>query len=470
MNRCIIIWVAVLLLTTDAIAEESGRTPTPVGINNEVFEQVERILLRTMGSMEGQQEVRVPNAPAAQIDMMALRNTLIEAQRTAHSAENLSIIGRYIKENPGLESNPYVVSALESFSRSIDQSWTDIERQQFHQTAHASDHPQENSLPTNESIVVFLSVYLSESEIRTVLEEASHLFREGTTVRVVIRGIKEEHENIYESLYSLIKLSSEYDPVPLFLLDPALFEEHQVTTAPVIMAFDMSNALLAYAEGISSPITVQNRIDEERNLQAHKQVWPVLIDQAEQAKPIRERSVVERIIASYREMNLEGQLRDAMNTYWTGYPFQALAVAEQSALYRVDPTILVEEDIIDPFTGQYIRQAGDVINPLHIRPFNTTLIIFDARDERQLEIAREAQNRAYKQHAGSRIMMLTTHIDAGFDNGWGHFPILNEMFNDQTYLLQSEIVERFALTAAPAIVTADDNYFYIEEVSVHDGL
>lgn len=469
MKQCVAVAVCLLALGVTAPAESRTEREQQTGISEEVFQQAERILERTLGLMDNQVDVSLPHAPAAQLDMQGLRNILLEAQKDAHSAERLSAIQRVLDNAPDIIDNPQSQAAIEAFAHSTEQNWTDIENRMLGADAMAySDELSQSVFPTHGNTVVFLSVYTPEHELRQVLEEASYLHGQGELVRVVIRGMKEEHENLYESLFDLIKMTADFDPVPLLLLEPGLFEEHDITQAPQVLVFDRDNEIKARAGGINSPITVLNAIDQ--HAMAEDAEWPLVIDQMANAEPIRERSVVERIIASYAAMDLEAQAKESLNTYWSRYDFiNTLGTATRSDVFQIDPTIRIEEDIQDPYSGRYIRRAGDLINPLHIRPFNTVLIVFDARDERQVALAVEAQRRAYEEHSGKRIMMLTTHIDPEIENGWGHWPILNERFNDQTYLIQPEIVERFQIHATPSIVTADRDFYYVEEVSIHEA-
>lgn len=71
------------------------------------------------------------------------------------------------------------------------------------------------------------------------------------------------------------------------------------------------------------------------------------------------------------------------------YPpiISGISKTTESSVRYYDPSIKINQDIIDPFTKKVIAKRGQIINPTTYMPFNNELIFIDGRDDLQIQYA-----------------------------------------------------------------------------------
>lgn len=71
------------------------------------------------------------------------------------------------------------------------------------------------------------------------------------------------------------------------------------------------------------------------------------------------------------------------------YPpiISGISKATESSVRYYDPSIKINQDIVDPFTKKLIARKGQIINPTTYMPFNNELIFIDGRDDAQVQYA-----------------------------------------------------------------------------------
>lgn len=122
-------------------------------------------------------------------------------------------------------------------------------------------------------------------------------------------------------------------------------------------------------------------------------------------------------------------------------------VGENSERY-IDPTVIVSKNIYGP-KGDLIASKGQRINPLETSPLHKRLIFIDARDQRQIEIAKKLRNGPDKV-----ILVAGNLIDAS-----------NQLRAQAYYDLAGIYVERLQIRAVPSLVTQVGNRLLIKEIS-----
>ena len=129
----------------------------------------------------------------------------------------------------------------------------------------------------------------------------------------------------------------------------------------------------------------------------------------------------------------------------------------------IDPTILVEEDILD-LNGNAIRRAGDRVNPMDIRPLTLALIVFNPLVESELKVVEAELPKLKKKHP--EVMLLATDMVKD-ETGWDAYTRLTDRLDSHVYLLTPEVRERFLLRATPSVVTGDNErkLFVVREIA-----
>ncbi len=62
----------------------------------------------------------------------------------------------------------------------------------------------------------------------------------------------------------------------------------------------------------------------------------------------------------------------------------------------------------------------------------------------------------------TRLTLIATQFDR--EKGWDAYTKLTDTVAASVYLLTPDLVERFALTVTPSVITAHDKRFVIEEI------
>ena len=129
---------------------------------------------------------------------------------------------------------------------------------------------------------------------------------------------------------------------------------------------------------------------------------------------------------------------------------------------EIDPSILVERDLKD-LAGRPIRRAGDIVNPLQIRPFTQTVLIFNPLSED--EMARVAAFRkAYEEAGKLNLVLIATQMDK--EKSWEGYKSLTDKLDAHVFMMTPEIEYQWHIEKTPAVITADNNrhLFLVEEL------
>lgn len=131
-------------------------------------------------------------------------------------------------------------------------------------------------------------------------------------------------------------------------------------------------------------------------------------------------------------------------------PLQNVKPAKENKIRFVDLTIRVPKNILDD-KGKVVVVAGTPINPLAVRPLTKKVFFIDARDQRQLNLA--------KQRATDRDKIILTA---------GNLFKAQEFLKRELYIDQNPIgvmAARMKITNVPAIASQEGLSLRIEEVA-----
>lgn len=124
---------------------------------------------------------------------------------------------------------------------------------------------------------------------------------------------------------------------------------------------------------------------------------------------------------------------------------------------------------IKDLAGTVIRRAGERINPLQIRPFNQTILIFNA-DSRPETRRVEKFIAELRKQGKSMPVLIATAINK--EHGWASYTELTDRFDAHLNVLTPEMRQRWAITRTPSFIWADNakKIFYVQEIAVERGL
>jgi len=174
--------------------------------------------------------------------------------------------------------------------------------------------------------------------------------------------------------------------------------------------------------------------------------------------PIAEKSLLDVIMSRLRAKEASGELRRleqeardrATASVNSPKPVTGLRRAEAPRTFYFDPSFTLQTNVVDE-RGAVLFPAGTRKNPLEVVSLSKHLLFFDARDQRQVERARELIDRY--QGKVKPILVGGSYLD------------LMKRWNKQVFYDQDgTLVRKFGITAVPAIVSQEGQRLRIDEV------
>lgn len=296
----------------------------------------------------------------------------------------------------------------------------------------------------SESFVIFVSWSLGRSQIKEILKE----YNGSKNVVLKFRGIV-EGETLAQSLNRIQSLSSETKSDVEIQIDPVAFVDNKVAEVPVIVR-RVGEKTVSIARGTASTSV----FDDKENVSDLGAIGDLIA--------ITERDLIEVMKERFAKLNPDEIKKKAMSRFWMNQSFIELPQATDSLLRRLDPTIVVPQEMRAP-DGTLIHAAGATINPLDIRPFLQRLVVIDPGQDWQVALARD-QIQTYGQN--QLVTIILTRLPR--ETGWDELKKVEDTLGQAVYILQPEVHQRFDLQHVPSIVTAKEKHFYIQEVARRD--
>lgn len=176
-----------------------------------------------------------------------------------------------------------------------------------------------------------------------------------------------------------------------------------------------------------------------------------------QTYPIAEVDVLQDITNTLKKKESTGELakiqqesvKRSLNSLEHPAPVAGLGTTFKKKVFWFDPTIVVEENIVDD-TGRILIPAGTRKNPLDHVSFTRKWLFIDGSDERQVKLAK-----ASVESMGDRVrVILTSGAPLELSRRW-KWPV----YFDQKGVL----VERFGISHVPAWIEQDGKRLRVTE-------
>lgn len=319
--------------------------------------------------------------------------------------------------------------------------------------------------PLGTMTYVFISFSLGDEELKELF--ARNAGKDDTAL--VFRGIP-DGMTFGEGVKHIQGLAAQFDPMPNVVIDPTLFRDFQIKAVPTVIRVREKKSvvqvrkpgmkrtdtaeLLGKATGLHSDAWIKSQLEAGRTGD---------FGQQGEVREIEERDLIEVAKERVLRIDWEEKKERATKRAWANLQYENLPTASKSVVRTIDPTILVEEDILD-LNGNAIRRAGDRVNPMDIRPLTLALIVFNPLVESELKVVEEELPRLKKEHP--EVMLLATDMVKD-ETGWDAYTRLTDRLDSHVYLLTPEVRERFLLRATPSVVTGDNErkLFVVREIA-----
>lgn len=364
----------------------------------------------------------------ADADVMADAATIAEQGRALQEGFKDQDMPSWLSGKAGAEASREAVEEIYARSRQL--------------VAQVLSQPASlEPLDTRRRIEVFVSLSLGDAALQEILKEASGR----RDVVAVFRGVP-EGASFTAGVRRIQGLASGIDPAPAVLIDPTRFRALGISDVPAIALLSDSGAV-ATASGITGIEAFLARVKSGKRGDMGR-LGPV--------RAIAEPDLIAVMQQRLAELDLTSRKAAAMKRYFEKVDFLTLPTAEEPRRRTVDPTVLVTQDITDA-DGRVLLPAGHRINPLKHYPFSARLIVFDANDRAQRDLAQRVMR-----GANTKAILLTTRLDRGA--GWEGLKRIEDEMRAPIYLLTAEVRERFQIERTVSVVTAKENAFEVLEM------
>ncbi len=350
-----------------------------------------------------------------------------------------------------LESNPEIYAAIPDADKKLRQLSGQI---------YADNLPDSKG----EATYIFVSYSLSEDVLKGIVER--HKGRNDVTL--VMRGVP-QGMNIPEGIRKMQAIANSVEPIASVIIDPALFREYGITQVPAAVRVGRAPSALTLSPDMKQGRKFAPLIAKVAGL--HNDKW--LMEKIEAGEKgdlgvqgalseIEEPDLIEEMKKRVAQVNWDRKKEEAVKRFWKGQSFDVLPTAEAERTREVDPTILVEKDLKD-LAGNYIRKAGDRVNPLQIRPFTQTLLIFNPVSEEEMVRVETFLSERHRRGLATPVM-IATQIDKAKD--WNGYKELTDRLDAHVFVLTPEVKHQWRIEKTPSVVTADNrrHVFLVQEL------
>lgn len=244
--------------------------------------------------------------------------------------------------------------------------------------------------------------------------------------------------------------------MPNFSIDPPLFQLYGITQVPAVARVqDVPTAiasvamkrtyptLIAKVTGLASDVWLKEQIEagEKGDLGNRGNLFAIV-----------EPDLIEVMKTKVASIDWEKKREEAFNRYWDNQKFDVLPLVQETREVRIDPSYTVPEDIKD-LAGNALYSKGDKVNPLDVRPFMETVLIFNPT--RPEELARvDAYLKEHKQAHLKKPIFVLTEINKA--KGWDDYTAISDRYDSHMYFMVPEFKKVWGVKATPSVIWADN--------------
>lgn len=327
-------------------------------------------------------------------------------------------------------------------------------------SSHAGPKQRKAELVANHHTFVFISRSLGTSALKSIFTTLSG----DKDAVAVFRGVP-EGDKIDQGLWDIQAMAKQFSPPPNIILDPTLFRDYHVTQVPVVIVTDEQSTdfldsgnpskVVARVDGLSDPAWLRSKVKQGQTGDLGHQ-GPVA--------SISEPDLIEVMKAKMANIDWESKKKKAVANFWAHQHFQTLTPATKPRTRKIDPTVVVTQDIKSP-DGTVIAAKGTRINPLNIRPFDEVVVVFDPLDKKGMAQLKEELPAIKTAAKNLHILYIATRFDK--DAGWDSYKATADLFDAPVYLLTSDVLLRFKLEHTPSVITSDPDrkVFVVRELA-----
>lgn len=307
----------------------------------------------------------------------------------------------------------------------------------------AIELPDTETKPSSQ-IMMFVSLSMPRASLKDALRNAA-----GSSTTVYINGMFDGDKHIMDTMMRLEVIAKDMPIKPNVKFGPTWFEKYDIQRVPALV-YD-NNSKQVVMKGLTQLSFFQDKLAEtpkSKDLGDYGATFPV-----------EEESLIEQIRKLMNKMDWESKKQAAVDNFWKKRTNTLLETTLENHTYYIDPTVKIQKDIVNK-AGVVLGRAGQTVNPLKSIPnAYLGLYIVNPLDPRQLKWLD-----TYIGTFDYRDQIIITQVD--HLRGWDHLSELRDRYQRDVYLLEKELVTKFALKAAPSRVSIEKAFLRIDEVGM----
>tara|TARA_R110001583_G_scaffold1489_2_gene11657 strand:+ start:2435 stop:3574 length:1140 start_codon:yes stop_codon:yes gene_type:complete len=299
----------------------------------------------------------------------------------------------------------------------------------------------------SDKVFIFASLSLGKVGINKIIAGANSIENSVIVFRGIPKGM-----NLGEGILKIKQLANNPDSLRNIIIDPTIFTRYAVETVPQIVITDESGKSIARVKGLNTPGWLMSQIENgnfgdfgAKGVQVEI-LEPDLIEEAKRRMAL---------------IDWDEKKKAAAERFWSNQKFYSIPSADEDKTRELDPSIYISDNIAGA-NGEIIARKGDVINPLHIRPFDQVVVVFNPTKKREFEFVSRMLN-GLKSRYG-KVVLIATELEK--ESGWDGYKELTDSLESPVYMLTSDVYTRFKIEKTPTMVSANQDYFIIDEYKV----
>ena len=308
---------------------------------------------------------------------------------------------------------------------------------------------------SNVDTIYFVSWSMGEESLVDVFHSANNA---PDTSIVVIQGVA-PGAKLPAGLNRYYEILKDEDVNISFVLDPSLFDYFQISMVPTIVKLNEkgdyeAGRYLAKVSGQSTDAHIKEQISKGQSGDLGVRGDAVEISEPNLIDVMKEKMLL---------VDWDKQKDNAVNNFWKNQDYNKLPPALNDRLREIDPSIILTAPIKDN-DGVVIVEKGTIVNPLDKLPFQRKLIVFNpARSVEMNYVLNLIEDTSFKE---GRIVLIASEFQAS--DGWDWYENTTEDLNMPRYKLTEDIMSRWEVEYTPTIITADEDTFFVEEISLSE--
>ncbi|MBO2656110.1 hypothetical protein I6M49_21955 [Shewanella algae] len=293
---------------------------------------------------------------------------------------------------------------------------------------------------------MFVSLSMPRASVIDAFKNAA-----GRGVTVYINGMFEGDKNIMETMARLHVMTKDLVLQPTVKFGPTWFKKYNIQRVPALV-YDNGRYQVKMS-GMTQMSFFEEKLStvkQEKDFGAYGATFPV-----------KEISLIEQLRKRMAQIDWHQKASNATKNYWKNRPQYNLEPAIKDNVFYIDPTISVKKDIVNR-RGVVLAKAGTRVNPFQAMPnAYLGLYIVDATDPRQLKwLDKMVGNFDY------RDQIIISRLDP--EKGWDSLNELRKRYMRDIYVLEQELINKFALRVLPSTVSVEQAHIKVNEYYLGD--